>query len=201
MNSNPMPNYFYTDADGNKRGPYNEQHIQELVTRGLIGVNTPLETDTGHTGVAGQIPGLNFNNAAPHPFSSTSQAIWHMQDRTPSRSQANESMEKPWLFDFAFQDIRLPKNARRVCTFIYTCCVITLVINGLIGFFMLNPMYSPETMATAVMFLVFYLFSSFIFLVLVRVACEFLIVLLDWLAENKKASRLYIKNNQGEQEK
>ena len=75
---------------------------------------------------------------------------------------------------------------------------VTLVINGLIGFFMFNPMYSPETMAVAIMFLVFYLLSSFIFLILVRVACELLIVLLDWIAENKKASRLYVKNNEKE---
>jgi len=34
------------------------------------------------------------------------------------------------------------------------------------------------------------------FLVFVRVICELLIVLLDWVAENKKASRLYIENNE-----
>jgi hypothetical protein len=36
-------------------------------------------------------------------------------------------------------------------------------------------------------------------MVLVRVAGELLIILLDWIAENKKASRLYIKNTEREQ--
>jgi len=52
---------------------------------------------------------------------------------------------------------------------------------------MLNPMYDADAMTAAIMFLVFYCFSSYIFLVLVRVGCELLIVILDWIAENKKA--------------
>jgi len=59
-----MAKYFYTGGDGIKRGPYNEQHLQELVTRGLIGKNTPLETDTGHVGLVGQVPGLKFDSGS-----------------------------------------------------------------------------------------------------------------------------------------
>ena len=63
-----MANFFLTDTSGNRRGPYNEQQLQALAAKGSITPNTPLETDTGHTGFAGQIPGLNFKNAAPPPF-------------------------------------------------------------------------------------------------------------------------------------
>jgi hypothetical protein len=59
-----MTNYFFTGGDGKKRGPYNAQHVHELVTRGLIGANTPLETDTGVTIVTRQVPGLNFDAAS-----------------------------------------------------------------------------------------------------------------------------------------
>jgi hypothetical protein len=188
-----MPNYFFTDPNGIKQGPLTAQQLQTLVDRGVIEPETPLTTDSGHQGMAGQIPGLNFDVDAPLPFTRTSQ--YSPPRQSTAYSQANESAGTPWLFDFTFQDVRLPKNARRVCTFIYTCCAITLAINGLIGFFLLNPMYSPDTMTVALIFLAFYAISSFVFLVLVRVACELLIVLLDWIAENKKASRLYIKNN------
>ena len=188
-----MPNFFYADANGQKT-PVTEQQLQALINRGIITPETPLETDTGHTGLAGQIPGLNFNTAAPLPFAQTTPQKTNTQS-TPSYSQTNESTETPWLFDFAFQDIRLPKNGRRVCSFIYICCVVTLVINGLLGVCMFNPTYSAEAMTAAIIFLVFYLLSSFIFLVLIRIACELLIVLLDWIAENKKASRLYIENH------
>jgi hypothetical protein len=184
-----MPNYFFNDSDGIKRGPLTAERLQTLIDRGVITPTTPLETDTGHTGLAGQISGLNFKNVAPPSFTQIA------PQRESTYSQAEESTGTPWLFDFGFHDIRLPKNGRRVCSFIYICCVITLAINGILGVCLCNPMYSPETMAAAIIFLVFYLFSAFIFLILVRVVCELLIVLLDWIAENKKASRLYIENN------
>ena len=177
-----MPNYFYTDENGSKWGPLTAERLQTLIDRGTITQVTQLETDTGHTGIAGQIPGLNFSNVTP-------------PRQSAAYEQTDGSAGTPWLFDFAFQDIRLPKNGRRVCSFIYTCCVVTFAINGILGLCLLNPTYSPEVMTAAIIFLVFYLFSSFIFLVLIRVVCELLIVLLDWIAENQKASRLYIENN------
>jgi hypothetical protein len=61
-----MTNFFYTDANGNKQGPLNTQRLQALTNRGIITPETPLQTDTGHTGLAGQIPGLNFGIIAPH---------------------------------------------------------------------------------------------------------------------------------------
>ena len=194
-----MANYFFTDSDGNKWGPLTEERLQTLIDRGTIVPTTSLTTDTGHTGLAGQIPGLNFDNVAPPPIvqapQTSEQTTTYYSPPRRSAAHSHEPAGTPWLFDFAFQDIRLPKNGRRVCSFIYICCVITLAINGLLGFFLFNPMYSPETMTAAIIFLVCYLFSSFIFLVLVRVVCELLIVLLEWIAENKKASRLYIENN------
>ncbi|MGL4943766.1 MAG: DUF4339 domain-containing protein [Thermoguttaceae bacterium] len=60
-----MPNYFYTDANGQKQGPVDDQQLQALATQGNITPHTPLETDTGHKGVAGQIPGLKFAAASP----------------------------------------------------------------------------------------------------------------------------------------
>ena len=59
-----MANFFLTDANGNKRGPYNEQQLQSGIAKGIITPTTPLETDTGHKGLAGQIPGL-FPAAPP----------------------------------------------------------------------------------------------------------------------------------------
>jgi hypothetical protein len=73
-----MANFFYTDANGCKQGPYSNPQLQELATQGIITPYTPLETDGGHTGVAGQIPGLNFNHdhntAAPDFLAQTGQA-------------------------------------------------------------------------------------------------------------------------------
>jgi hypothetical protein len=59
-----MAKYYFTDANGNRKGPYDEQQLQSGIIRGIITPNTPLETEGGHKGLAGQIPGLKFNTAA-----------------------------------------------------------------------------------------------------------------------------------------
>ena len=53
-----MPNYFVTDANGKKHGPITPQQLKALATQGKIAPSTPLETDTGHKGTAGQLRGL-----------------------------------------------------------------------------------------------------------------------------------------------
>ena len=69
----PMPNFFLTDKNGTKHS-LTEQQLQALASQGKITPNTPLETDTGHKGLAGQIPGLQFNSAVPTPFAQPAQA-------------------------------------------------------------------------------------------------------------------------------
>jgi hypothetical protein len=67
-----MPNFILTDANG-QRHSLTEQQLQTLAAKGKIQPTTPLETDTGHKGLAGQIPGLKFSNAAPPPFAQPAQ--------------------------------------------------------------------------------------------------------------------------------
>ena len=68
-----MANFFYTDANGQKT-QVTEQQLQALINQGIITPTTPLETDGGHTGLAGQIPCLNFDTAAPSPFAQSAHA-------------------------------------------------------------------------------------------------------------------------------
>jgi TM2 domain-containing membrane protein YozV len=62
-----MPNFIYTGANGQQQGPYSLEELQELANQGIITPNTQLQTETGHKGLARQIPGLTFNTTAPHP--------------------------------------------------------------------------------------------------------------------------------------
>ena len=57
-----MSKFFIINPNGRKQGPITEERLQELAAQGIIEPNTPLETDNGHKGTAGQIPGLTFNN-------------------------------------------------------------------------------------------------------------------------------------------
>ena len=53
-----MPNFFYFDENGYKYGPFDGRQLRELAVQGAVTPNTPMETDTGQKGTAGQIPGL-----------------------------------------------------------------------------------------------------------------------------------------------
>ena len=64
-------NFFYFDQTNQKRGPVSEQQLKELAAQGIIGPHTPMETDDGHKGIAGQIPGLFI--ASPSSFAQTVQ--------------------------------------------------------------------------------------------------------------------------------
>jgi len=55
-----MSKYFYIGADGQKQGPVSVQDLHLLANRRPIMSTTLLESETGHAGVAGQIPGLKF---------------------------------------------------------------------------------------------------------------------------------------------
>jgi hypothetical protein len=85
---NPMPNFFITDKNGKKHS-FTEQQLQELAAKGRITPNTPLETDTGHKGHAGQIHGLKFNTAAPNPCTAAmptaSQTTPHSVDESANK--------------------------------------------------------------------------------------------------------------------
>jgi hypothetical protein len=63
-----MTNFFITDANGKKHS-FTEQQLQALAVQGKILPTTSLETDTGHKGLAGQIPGLKFPSATPQSVS------------------------------------------------------------------------------------------------------------------------------------
>jgi len=52
--------YFYFDKHGAKYGPVNIQRLQELALKKVITRDTPMETNAGRKGTAGQIPGINF---------------------------------------------------------------------------------------------------------------------------------------------
>lgn len=68
-----MTSFFYFDASGQKQGPVNDQQLRALAAQGVINPQTPLETDTGHKGQAGQIPGLFAAPAPVSPFAATPQ--------------------------------------------------------------------------------------------------------------------------------
>jgi len=91
-----MPNFFYTDENGNKQGPLTPKQIQTLVGQGIVTPTTPLETDTGKQGLAGQIKGL-FNVQPPNPFAPTPVSNQSAPQSVPVPVAENEKHKKPLL--------------------------------------------------------------------------------------------------------
>jgi len=200
-----MPNYFFTDADGSQWGPLTVERLQTLIDRGTITPTTPLKTDAGHTGLAGQIPGLKFNTAAPSPFA---QAAYTVQHRPTLAMQAGMLAKNAgvggilvWLLDFAFRDLRLPVINLLVCRIIYIICYIgagLFVVATIL--FLFAALFAPEIdrnvyLGQAIPMVFVCCIGIPLFLIFVRLILEWQIILLDWITETKKASRLYIENN------
>jgi hypothetical protein len=59
-----MTKFFFTEKNGKKSTPHSKEQLQALIERRVITQNTPLETDTGHKGYAGKVPGLNWDGDA-----------------------------------------------------------------------------------------------------------------------------------------
>jgi len=131
-----MPNYFYTDASGQKRGPVNNTQLQALAARGVITPDTQLETEGGHTGTAKQVSGLNFNTVSvPPPYA---QVTPQMPDERYTQSSGNlAGSVVSWLFDFAFRDLRLPVINLWACRILYVICCIAAILWGIGTTFML----------------------------------------------------------------
>ena len=59
-----MPNYYFTEANGQRR-LIDEQELRKLAEIGIITPTTPLETESGHKGVSGQIRNGSSGATAP----------------------------------------------------------------------------------------------------------------------------------------
>ena len=178
-----MANYFYTDENGQKYS-LTEQRLQTLVDRGVITPNTPLETDTGHTGLAGQIPGLNFDNVAPPRTS-----------RSHSRKDQSQKVTESFFW-IAIRDLSQREINLRL-TFFYWFCVLWVAffpifcwewannsgVNDFMGVLI-------NTLINGVINLVINPFMWFA-VITIRLAFDLLIVLFASLLEIKNAARKY----------
>ena len=190
-----MPNYFFIDASGQRQGPVNDLQLQTLAAQGIITPNTPLETDGGHKGTAGQIPGLSFGSAAhgvPHRTHSQQSAA--MQMGVLAR-KAGVGGILSWLLDFAFQDLRLPVINLWACRIIYVICCIAAILWGLFATFMFFSIAAgPYGDATAIILGVpLAWLGATLFIFVARLLCEWEIIVFNFIIETTRAARLYIE--------
>ena len=186
-----MPNYFFNDSDGIKRGPLTIERLQTLIDRGVITPTTPLETDTGHTGLAGQIPGLNFNTAVPLPIASRPPRTGGTYTQQNGNSVSGSIIS--WLLDFAFRDLRLPVINRWACRIIYVICCVGAILWGLFATFMFISIATGEygDASAIVIGIPLVWLGVVVFIFLARLFCEWYIIVFDWIVETTRAARKY----------
>ena len=95
-----MTNFFYTDENGQRQGPCNVQQLQTLVDMGILTADSSLETDTGHRGLAGRIPGLKFITVLP-PSNGNKKGIKSFVNKVVE-SLESDSETTPQLSRFTF---------------------------------------------------------------------------------------------------
>jgi len=189
-----MPNYFYIDANGQKHGLVNDQQLQALAAQGVITPNTPLETEGGHKGTAGQIPGLQFT-----PQTAEQTTYYSPQNRTHSQGNVTVAGSiMSWLLDFAFRDLRLPVINLWACRIMYVIGCIAAIFGGIVMSFELFYI-AGETSGGSVFIGIPLTWLGVAFLIIAaRLLCEWYIIVFDWIVETTKAARIYSENNERE---
>ena len=91
-----MPNFFYTDAKGQKH-LLTPAQVRALAARGIIKPDTPLENENGRKGLAGQIRGLFAEPLAASTTLAAEPARRSADESTiePARRSADESTIEP----------------------------------------------------------------------------------------------------------
>jgi hypothetical protein len=186
-----MANYFFYDVDGVRQGPLTEQRLQVLADRGVITPNTPLETDGGVSGFAGQIPGLVFpTQTASSPRAPRHTAYSHEENST--------GLFVSWLFDFAFRDLRFQIINLWACKILYVLAWIGSILWGLGMTFMIFVENIGQYGNVGVIVIGIPLLWICVVLIIIaaRLACEWYIILVDWIVETTKAARLYTEKEE-----
>ena len=65
-----MSDIHYYDENGEKTGPVTLKELATLAHQGMVTPETPIETECGHHGIAGEISGLfdTDDTETPTPF-------------------------------------------------------------------------------------------------------------------------------------
>ncbi len=93
-----MPNWFYYDSEGNKHGPITDRGLRLLITQKKIRPETRMETNTGHTGLAGQVPGLFPENQL------------EIMNSTPSNQPVNREIINATAYSQSMNNQRVEKK-------------------------------------------------------------------------------------------
>jgi len=190
-----MTSFFYTDENGQRQGPCNVQQLQTLVDMGILTPDSPLETDTGHKGNAGQIPGLRFITVPPpSPYPRTTDNTF--QHETSTRSIFL------WPLDFAFRDLRFPVILLWVCRIFYAIVFGLTILSGVWYSFVILTnaarfgQFSSAAPAMAFVAVLVLWIGLVLYIVILRLCYEFFIIVFNWIDATTKAARIYIEEQE-----
>ena len=114
------------------------------------------------------------------------------------KESINQTPITSWLTDFAFRDLRLPVINLWACRIIYAiCCIVAALILPI--WIVLAIVSLAEVPAALLIVVPFAVICVAIFVFAARLACEWYIIVFDWIVETTKAARIYIEDSKKEQ--
>ena len=128
-----MPNYFYTDANGQKQGPISGTTIREFAKTGQITPTTTIESEDGKTFPASKVKGLEFFVTAQPTLETTNEVYGTAPPPPPSPIAAPTpfvSVPRPIPVSNTGKNKSLPKPALIVGIAVATVLLL-LVVGGI----------------------------------------------------------------------
>jgi len=111
-----------------------------------------------------------------------------------TRSQLVSGSIFSWLLDFAFKDIRVHiVNRIIVCIEYVIGCIVAILLGLAITFSCLNEFSKGEGVSN-IFVIPFVWLGVALTIIQIRLWCEILVIVLDWIVETTKAARLYMEN-------
>jgi len=187
-----MANWFYYHSDGSKSDAITTMELKALASLGSITQDTIVETREGKRVRAGKIKNLfpeETNNALDtvmSPNIDTDVAIPPIR-RSKSNPKKNikdvfyEESPRFDMFDFGFEHISITKSIRTFAIVIYALFFLLAGV-GTIG---ISIMQSEAGLEYGLSYFIIATISSFFTLIILRLICEWLIYVVDSLAETK----------------
>jgi len=187
-----MANWFYYHSDGSKSDAITTMELKALASLGSITQDTIVETREGKRVRAGKIKNLfpeETNNALDTVIPPNIDTDVAMPSTRRGKSKPKKNIKDVFyeesprfdLFDFGFKHISITESIRTFAAVLYTFSFLAAVA-GTIG---ISIMQSEAGLEYGLSYFIIATISSFFTLIILRLICEWLIYVVDSLAETK----------------
>lgn len=210
-NSSAQPTLYYIIDSNNTKSnsTYNLMQLQRLADQREITQDTQMEVTGYGRAPASQIPGLHFPESMSMPIESNETKV-NERTNTPTKTIGSKESTRyfqlkkqpflGWLLDLSFKNVIILEFIAFIIKLIYVLFIIIGVLFFVSITVSFNEVEFLETGFIKKIFLFFLLWLLFpIYLIILKLFCEYLLVFVRWMSVTMKASEIYIRKNSDNQ--